>query len=99
MVLGFAAAIIGVAIVHISTWPSPDLADAEQHAVLSDYIESKLTGYSLELGGHVVVTRRRCRKFPHYKDDTPQRRHSREVIREKGKLLVDLPEEFRSVPA
>lgn len=52
LVVALAAAIVAMLVSHLALRPNSDLADAEQYAVLSAYIEPNLTGYSHDLGSH-----------------------------------------------
>lgn len=55
LLVAVTVAIFAVLIVHLALRPNADLADAEQYAVLSAYIEPNLSGYSHDLGSREDV--------------------------------------------
>jgi hypothetical protein len=95
----FAVALLAMVVVHLALRPNQDLADAEQYAVLSAYIEPKLTGDSHDLGsreGMVVIAARTTfsqpmlssSKFNQYRTPVLSTPHPKATIRLFSQSLV-----------
>jgi hypothetical protein len=95
----FAVAAITVLVVHLILRPNPDIADAEQYAVLSAYLEPNLTGESHDLGsreGLVVIAARtnfsqpmlNSNKFRQYLALASSTGHAKDEIEELSRSLV-----------
>lgn len=92
-------AFLAVLVVHLILRPNPDLADAEQYAVLSAYIEPNLTGESHDLGsreGVVVIAANttfsqpmlNSNKFRQYRSLVMSTAHAKVTIRQLSRPLV-----------
>jgi len=91
--------VLGALVVHLGLRPNPWLADNEQYAVLSAYIEPNPTGYSHDLGNgdDVIVIAARTgfskamissNKFQQYRSLVLSTCHSKPMIHKLGWSLV-----------
>ena len=95
----FGLAIVSALVLHFALRPSPNLADAEQYAVLSSYIETNITGHSHDLvsrGVMVVIAAKttfslpmvNSNKFRQYRSLVLSTSHAMATIQRLNRSLV-----------
>jgi len=99
LLVTFTVAIVSVALMHLALRPNPDIADAEQYAVLSAYLDHGLSRDSHGLGGQegVVLIAARTKfsqsipnsnKFEQYRSLVMSTNHAKARFQPLSRLLM-----------